>query len=126
MYEEIEMPRRLGAGSSQRFHLCRPPLLSAMSLLNVAENEPHSYMEIADPLRQYGAKADVDSAQLWRRTTLAADRFQISGVRQSKRTFGAGPPRYGKSDDVKLTQTKYHQIRPKPPCCWCRLRKNLD
>ena len=45
----------------------RIPFLSAMSLLNAADNEPHSYMEIADTLRQYGAKADEDCAQLWRR-----------------------------------------------------------
>jgi serine/threonine-protein kinase HipA len=45
----------------------RIPFLSAMSLLNAADNEPHSYMEIADALRQYGAKADEDCAQLWRR-----------------------------------------------------------
>lgn len=45
----------------------RVPFLSAMSLLNAADNEPHSYMEIADALRQYGAKADDDCAQLWRR-----------------------------------------------------------
>jgi serine/threonine-protein kinase HipA len=45
----------------------RTPFLSAMSLLNATDNEPHSYMEIADALRQYGAKADEDCAQLWRR-----------------------------------------------------------
>jgi len=45
----------------------RIPFLSAMSLLNAADNEPHSYMEIADALRQHGAKADDDCAQLWRR-----------------------------------------------------------
>jgi serine/threonine-protein kinase HipA len=45
----------------------RIPFLSAMSLLNATDNEPHSYMEIADALRQYGAKADDDCAQLWRR-----------------------------------------------------------
>lgn len=45
----------------------RIPFLSAMSLLNAADNEPHSYMEIADALRQYGAKADEDCTQLWRR-----------------------------------------------------------
>jgi len=38
-----------------------------MSLLNAADNEQHSYMEIADALRQYGAKADDDCVQLWRR-----------------------------------------------------------
>jgi serine/threonine-protein kinase HipA len=45
----------------------RIAFLSAMSLLNAADNEPHSYMEIADALRQYGAKAAEDCAQLWRR-----------------------------------------------------------
>ena len=45
----------------------RIPFLSAMSLLNAADNESHSYMEIADALRQYGAKAGEDCAQLWRR-----------------------------------------------------------
>jgi serine/threonine-protein kinase HipA len=45
----------------------RIPFLSAMSLLNAADNEQHSYMEIADSLRQYGAKADDDCAQLWQR-----------------------------------------------------------
>jgi serine/threonine-protein kinase HipA len=45
----------------------RIPFLSAMSLLDAVDNEPHSYMEIADALRQYGAKADEDCAQLWRR-----------------------------------------------------------
>jgi len=45
----------------------RIPFLSAMSLLDAADNDAHSYMEIADALRQYGAKADEDCAQLWRR-----------------------------------------------------------
>jgi serine/threonine-protein kinase HipA len=45
----------------------RIPFLSAMSLLNAADHELHSYLEIADALRQYGAKADKDCAQLWRR-----------------------------------------------------------
>jgi len=45
----------------------RVPFLSALSLLNAGDNELHSYMEIADALRQYGGKADEDCAQLWRR-----------------------------------------------------------
>jgi serine/threonine-protein kinase HipA len=49
----------------------RIPFLSAMSLLNATDNEPHSYMEIADALRQYGAKADEDCAQLWRRVVFS-------------------------------------------------------
>jgi serine/threonine-protein kinase HipA len=48
----------------------RIPFLSAMSLLNATDNEAHSYMEIADALRQYGAKADEDCAELWQRIVL--------------------------------------------------------
>ena len=54
----------------------RIPFLSAMSLLDAADNEPHSYMEIADALRQYGAKADEDCAQLWRRIVFSILDFQ--------------------------------------------------
>ncbi len=54
-------------GRFDRSANARIPFLSAMSLLNAVDNEPHSYMEIADALRQYGAKADEDCAQLWRR-----------------------------------------------------------
>jgi serine/threonine-protein kinase HipA len=49
----------------------RIPFLSAMSLLNAADNELHSYMEIADALRQYGSKAEDDCAQLWRRVVFS-------------------------------------------------------
>jgi serine/threonine-protein kinase HipA len=45
----------------------RIPFLSAMSMLAATDGEPHSYMEIADALRQHGATAEADCAQLWRR-----------------------------------------------------------
>lgn len=45
----------------------RVPFLSAMSMLDAEDNEQRSYLEIADALRQYGAKPDEDCAQLWRR-----------------------------------------------------------
>jgi serine/threonine-protein kinase HipA len=45
----------------------RIPFLSAMSLLGAADNESHSYMEIADAIRQYGARPAEDCAELWRR-----------------------------------------------------------
>jgi serine/threonine-protein kinase HipA len=45
----------------------RIPFLSAMSMLNTTDNQEHSYMEIADALRQYGAHPEEDCAQLWRR-----------------------------------------------------------
>jgi len=54
--------RHEGANGGQRI-----PFLSAMSMLGANDNEPHSYLEIADALRQYGAATKVDLIQLWRR-----------------------------------------------------------
>ncbi len=45
----------------------RIPFLSALSMLSAADNEPHSYLEIAEALRQYGAAPSRDLEQLWRR-----------------------------------------------------------
>lgn len=45
----------------------RVPFLSAMSMLDAADGDQHSYLEIADAIRQYGASAEEDCAQLWRR-----------------------------------------------------------
>ena len=45
----------------------RIPFMSAMSMLGANDNEAHSYLEIADVLRQYGAATKDDLAQLWRR-----------------------------------------------------------
>jgi len=45
----------------------RIPFLSAMSLLDAEDNEPRSYLEIADALRRYGAMPAEDCLQLWRR-----------------------------------------------------------
>jgi serine/threonine-protein kinase HipA len=45
----------------------RIPFLSAMSMLDAADHEQHSYLEIADALRQYGSRPGEDCAQLWRR-----------------------------------------------------------
>ena len=46
----------------------RIPFLSAMSMLGATDHdENHSYMEIADVLRQYGSKPTIDLIQLWRR-----------------------------------------------------------
>jgi serine/threonine-protein kinase HipA len=50
-----------------RVNETRTPYLSAMSMLGAIDNEPHSYMEIADALRQYGSHAEQDCAGLWRR-----------------------------------------------------------
>jgi serine/threonine-protein kinase HipA len=45
----------------------RIPFLSAMSLLDAEDNQQRSYLEIADALRQYGARPEEDCSQLWRR-----------------------------------------------------------
>jgi len=45
----------------------RLPFLSAMSMLEANDNETHSYMEIVDALRQYGASPKEDMVELWRR-----------------------------------------------------------
>jgi serine/threonine-protein kinase HipA len=45
----------------------RIPFLSAMSMLGARDNQPHSYMEIVDALRQHGAAPREDMEALWRR-----------------------------------------------------------
>lgn len=45
----------------------RTPFLSAMSLLDGVDQEPRSYLEIAEVIRRFGAKARADLAELWRR-----------------------------------------------------------
>ncbi len=45
----------------------RIPFISAMSMLNASDNEEHSYLEIVDALRQFGASPKQDIQALWRR-----------------------------------------------------------
>ncbi|MDR2728585.1 MAG: type II toxin-antitoxin system HipA family toxin [Chitinispirillales bacterium] len=47
----------------------RIPFLSAMAMLNAADNDgiPHSYTEIANALLRYGARPQNDLEELWRR-----------------------------------------------------------
>jgi serine/threonine-protein kinase HipA len=45
----------------------RVPLLSAMSMLGASDNETHTYLEIAEALRQQGAAPNEDLRELWRR-----------------------------------------------------------
>lgn len=45
----------------------RIPFLSAMSMLDAIDNEPHSYLEFVDALRQHGARPEADMSELWRR-----------------------------------------------------------
>ena len=50
-----------------RWNGARLAFVSAMSMLGAADNEPHSYLEIAEALRQYGAASNADLHHLWRR-----------------------------------------------------------
>jgi serine/threonine-protein kinase HipA len=50
-----------------RTHKIRIPFLSAMSMLDARDNEPRSYLEFVDVLRQYGAEPKKDMHELWRR-----------------------------------------------------------
>jgi len=59
---EVLLLRRFDRRAGQRI-----PFLSAMSMLDAADGDQHSYLEIADAIRQYGASAEEDCAQLWRR-----------------------------------------------------------
>jgi serine/threonine-protein kinase HipA len=63
----------------------RIPFLSAMSMLGASDNEDHSYMEIADALRQYGAKPEEDAAELWRRIVFS---IMISNTDDHLRNHG--------------------------------------
>lgn len=45
----------------------RLPFLSAMSMLGAKDNQQHSYLEMADALRRYGAAPKRDLEELWRR-----------------------------------------------------------
>ena len=45
----------------------RIPFLSAMSLIGAKDNEQHSYLEIVDAIRQYGANPEKDIIDLWKR-----------------------------------------------------------
>ena len=53
---------RTGTGSKQRI-----PFLSAMSMLDAKDNEPHSYLEIADALKMHGATPKEDLKELFSR-----------------------------------------------------------
>src|SRR6266404_2977085 len=50
-----------------RKRAARIPFLSAMSMLGAAAGETHSYLELVDALRRYGANPREDQRELWRR-----------------------------------------------------------
>jgi serine/threonine-protein kinase HipA len=90
----------------------RIPFLSAMSLLGASDNESHSYLEIADALRQCSAAPNVDLVELWRRIVFS---ILISNVDDHLRNHGLlweGPAgwRLAPAYDLNPTPT---DIRPR-------------
>jgi len=63
----------------------RIPFLSAMSMIGSHDKETHSYLEIADALRLYGARARADLDELWRRIVFT---ILISNVDDHMRNHG--------------------------------------
>ncbi len=63
----------------------RVPFLSAMSMIGAKDNEPHSYLELVDALRQNGARPKDDMRQLWRRIVFSV---LISNVDDHLRNHG--------------------------------------
>ncbi len=45
----------------------RIPFLSALTMLGARDNQQHSYLEIADTIRQTGSRVRADLTELWRR-----------------------------------------------------------
>jgi serine/threonine-protein kinase HipA len=69
----------------------RLPFLSAMSMLDAKDNEPRSYLEFVDILRQHGATPKQDMHALWRRIVFS---ILISNTDDHLRNHGflwAGP-----------------------------------
>ena len=69
----------------------RVPFLSAMSMLEATDNEPRSYLEFVDVLRQHGAAPRQDMHALWRRIVFSV---LISNTDDHLRNHGflwAGP-----------------------------------
>jgi len=63
----------------------RLPFLSAMSLLGAKDNEPHSYLDIASAITQYGASPNEDMEELWKRSVFD---MMISNVDNHLRNHG--------------------------------------
>lgn len=70
-----------------RFGKTRIPFLSAMSMLNAMDNDEitHSYMDIADVIRQYGSNPKSDLVELWKRIVFS---IMISNTDDHLRNHG--------------------------------------
>lgn len=61
-HEPVILLRRFDRAGGRRI-----PFLSAMSMLGATDNETHSYLEVVDALRRFGAAPGEDIRMLWRR-----------------------------------------------------------
>lgn len=90
----------------------RIPFLSTMSLLGASDNETHSYLEIADALRQCSASPREDLVELWRRIVFS---ILISNVDDHLRNHGLlwdGPAGWRLSPAYDLNPTPA-DLRPR-------------
>ena len=78
--------RRFDRESGVRF-----PFLSAMSMLDAKDNEPRSYLEFVDILRQYGAAPKEDMHALWRRIVFSILISNTDGHLRNHGFLWAGP-----------------------------------
>lgn len=83
----VEVNRRsvLVVSRFDRTGTTRIPFLSAMSMLGAADGELRSYLELVDALRRYGAAANEDQRELWRRVLFSV---LISNVDDHLRNHG--------------------------------------
>jgi serine/threonine-protein kinase HipA len=83
----VEVNRRsvLVVSRFDRLGAWRIPFLSAMSMLGAADGESRSYLELVDALRRYGAAANEDQQELWRRVLFSV---LISNVDDHLRNHG--------------------------------------
>jgi serine/threonine-protein kinase HipA len=90
----------------------RLPFLSVMTLLGATDGERRSYVEIADAVRQHGARAGADMAELWRRIIFGV---LISNTDDHLRNHGvlyAGPDGWMLSPAYDLNPTPT-DVRPR-------------
>lgn len=90
----------------------RIPFLSAMSLLGASDNESHSYLEIADALRQCSAAPGEDLVELWRRIVFSILISNVDDHLRNHGLLGEGPAgwRLAPAYDLNPTPT---DIRPR-------------
>ena len=86
----------------------RIPFLSAMSMLNAVDNDTqiHSYLDIADAIRQYGAATKEDLTELWKRIVFS---ILISNTDDHLRNHGF---LYSGSNGWKLSPL--YDVNPSP------------